>query len=381
MLTSSTSWRLHRNVPLKHLYPPPQYFVDQQGEELIVFIGDSADDKFIAYRLSDDVYFAVIAQFYSQISRKLKHYKPQSQHQSLVIDTDNGLLYSYDGRCAHHGIGTLLTMDLNHNNEIVAERLIDSRQGSEFESFSFGFRMCLIHHHIHFISGHSTPDHWTYDIKMDTFHRMHSVIDNDKMENRNGGVIFSERYGTIFIFGGCSNGTLYFDDIYALRIGADHLKDDKLVIGFIRNTQRIERMFVPNDQRQLILKYYSIPNDTEWRKLNEKMPCTLSNFGCVLLDNQEDVLIFGGCTRSRFGAHLQVLSVEEQMSNTIYKYNIAENAFHEIKQKCPIHGQFHAVYCTVSQTIHLFEDIPLHQTWSQVNSRHWSFQVSKLGLN
>ena len=372
------SWKIHRNVPLKHLYPPPQYFLNQDNEELIIFISDSADDKFMAYRLSDDKYVALIAQFYSHLGRKLKHYKPQSQHQSFIIDTDGGFLYSYDGRCAHHGIGTLITMDLNNGNAIMEERLIDSRYGSEFESFSFEYRMCIVDHHIHFILGHSRPDHWTYDTKKGTFHHLHSVIDPQKVENRNGGVIYSGRHGVILIFGGCSSAPTYFDHIYALRIGADHRNDEKLVIGFIRNIQSIHKLFIPQSIGQLVLKHYFIPNDKEWRMLDIKLPTTLSNFGCVLMENQEDVLLFGGCTRSRFGAQLKVLPVEEQMSNVIYRYNIAENSFHEMKRKCPIYGQFHAVYCSVSQTVHLFEDIPLNHTWSQSSSRHWSLNIAQI---
>merc|ERR1712176_209937 len=146
----------------------------------------------MAYRLSDDKYLALMAQFYSQLKRKLKHYRPRSRYQSFVIDSGKGLLYSYDGRCANHGVGTMITLDLNDSNKMLGETHI-----YPVKDFSFEYRMRVVKHQIHFVMGFSTPQHWIYSPEKEEF-RLLQKMDPEKEQNRNGGVIYSQRHSTIF---------------------------------------------------------------------------------------------------------------------------------------------------------------------------------------
>ena len=152
--------------------------------------------------------------------------------------------------------------------------------------------------------------------------------------------------------------------VYYKYINQHKSKHCELIVnGFVHRYEtdnNKQQLFIPNELRQLIFKYYYFANDKEWTFLEQRCPsqnkeANKDSFyldsGYALVNDDNDIFIFGG-RRGRY-YHLQ---------RNIFKYNISSNQLRRLTNiDCPKTGSgssmeyFHAVYCKKSQMVHLIQ--------------------------
>ena len=147
----------------------------------------------------------------------------------------------------------------------------------------------------------------------------------------------------------------------------DEKKCKLIVFGVCRQSEN-EKMFIPKEIRQLILKYYAGPSDEKWQNVCKKHKngtiirdmfndAFYLHSGFILANNDNDIFIFGGemskCHQG--GDHLF------KHSNCILKFNIAANELVRLTDiQCPEYSDgekvdgWHAVLCQKSKQVHLF---------------------------
>ena len=177
--------------------------------------------------------------------------------------------------------------------------------------------------------------------------------------------VYSKSHKKIIIFG-CNtafpqkNSKIAWCGLYHKCINRDRDYKDciSVVGGFVRQFETmIDNIFVnvPKDINEMILNYYFIPNDSEWtpatkKDKNGKFTGNMfnnhfyKNSGCVLVNNDNDIFIFGGTLR-------YIITSE------ICKLNIATNTLQRLTTvTCPrIFDSWYPIFCNQSQNIHLFD--------------------------
>ena len=153
-----------------------------------------------------------------------------------------------------------------------------------------------------------------------------------------------------------------------------------IAYGFIRRVvKKMADLFIPKDLRELILKYYFIPNENGWEYVIKKQINVDGDEDTIdkILDydnvfysqttyvsaNQGDIYMFGGKT-----------DATGEYSQDIRRLNIKTQATIRLTSiKCPKlsnkNDYWHGVFCNKSQTIHLFQ---------QTCHKHYSIKVSQL---
>ena len=136
--------------------------------------------------------------------------------------------------------------------------------------------------------------------------------------------VYSKSYKKMIIFGcntqfPCDNSTRKWRGFYYKYLDRDRdYKDYKLITdGFIRQFETmVDNTFVniPKDIHEMIFRYYFIPNDDDWTQATEKdnakfIDDMFSNHfykdsGCVLINNDNDIFMFGGTLRNTNQRHI-----------------------------------------------------------------------------
>ena len=190
--------------------------------------------------------------------------------------------------------------------------------------------------------------------------------------------LYSKNQQTMVILGGNSFVNRYsraikFGGVYCKRIGNNNNKNycQYIVNGFLKQFN-CEKIFIPKDLCQLILKYYFIQNDSYWTHMTEKGEndeliettydfnfCKYSSKVLVNdnLKNQICIYMFGGDPDNssqdcglikRLDIDIQTQSYKiQQLKHIQCPKQYAKN-----QHQCPT---WHVVFCKKSQTIHLFD--------------------------
>ena len=171
--------------------------------------------------------------------------------------------------------------------------------------------------------------------------------------------------------------------VYCKRICRDKVyKDYKLIVdGFIHQFETIAHAMmdnynynynifvnIPKDINEMILKYYFIPDDHDWTQAikKDKKGKFMANMfgdhfyvdsGCVMVNNDRDIFIFGGTNRY-------------DKIRRILKLDIETNILRRLTNiECPSASTWYPVFCKKSQNIHLF---------STSFDNHWSISLQTL---
>ena len=118
-----------------------------------------------------------------------------------------------------------------------------------------------------------------------------------------------------------------------------------VTIGFLRKCETQFKIKMHAGLYNVILKYYFKPSNFEWIFVkNAKIPLTC-NSACVLLNNDNDVIILGHANR------------ENRSNGIIYKYDIDKDEVSQINHiQTPEHSKhIHAVYSLQKKRIYLFD--------------------------
>ena len=232
--------------------------------------------------------------------------------------------------------------------------------------------------------------------------------------------LYSNNTQTMIMVGqnGEKGKELTFGGIYCKRMSYNHDEKyfDIVVNGFIqKELKQFKQLYIPQDVCQLILKYFFIPNDKEWKYMTKRDENDMVIYSqndetfhrrsrYVIVDNgnnynyqatltdyddhdQVDVQQNGSCdndiqhiTIYKFGSYYNgtsLIHVGEKF-DTISRLdiNMKTNSY-KIRRltsiKCPKsyddNKYWHAVFCQKSQTIHLFE---------QKFKKHYFIKLEKL---
>ena len=209
-------------------------------------------------------------------------------------------------------------------------------------------------------------------------------LEDKSLRNLHG--LYSKNAKTMIILGhnGESEEEKMFGGLYCKRLYYDENNCRYIINGFIK---QFEQLFIPKDLRQMILKYYFIPNDKNWTCMTKKD----KNGELIPLPNDAAFQVMSCYTvindpNLSDNKHITIYKFGSYSSSTLYASNRdainrididVETHSYKITQltsiKCPklSHNQSfaHVVFCQKSKTIHLFE---------KAFARHYSIKLQTL---
>ena len=192
--------------------------------------------------------------------------------------------------------------------------------------------------------------------------------------------IYSKREKKLMVFGRSYSCSLTWSGLYCTRY-----HDYQLIVdGFIHHFEKNIRFgdccyshsysyhynIIPNDLKQLIFKYYYISDNDEWTQAgkidksgeymqNRYKHHFLSKMGSVIVNDDNDIFIFGGNIKMSKISRRQKYKGRKKHKKkklAILRMNVVTGDIQGLKDiKYPIiDGGSYAVFCNKSQSIHLF---------------------------
>ena len=189
---------------------------------------------------------------------------------------------------------------------------------------------------------------------------------------------------------------LSFGGIYLKRMSYNHDKKyfETIVNGFLKKELN-KQLYIPQDICQLILKYYFIPNDKEWKYMTKRDENDMvihsnnddtfhSSSRYVIVDsyNKNDNYNHQATSLKDDSQHITVYEFGRYLDGTEYdtisRLDINTQTYsYKIRRltsiKCPKSNDdnryWHVVFCQKSQTIHLFE---------REFTKHYSIKLEQL---
>lgn len=302
---STANWIKLENCPLKSRFSRPILFGDDEG---IIVVPYGKCKSIQIYMISSNTWIDFV-RFKNQIEMK---------YNTIAMNpTSNNTIYLYDGKVYELDAVNKALIKIKNK-----EFQMDLKKNAYLDS-------CILNKSFHVFGGTAINRHSSWNVITNAVNH-HNFINDNVGLIKGFGLISIESENKMLLMGG---------------------RDDSRFRGYLRSI------------------YIFSNSENEWIKSNEHfMPHAMESFGCIITENEKNILIFGGKSKSL------------GLMDEIGILNLESMRWIKSDLKCPKKSKYFAIKTKYSNDVHLFDEAGNHykMNLSNIFSKKYEQTLSRV---